>query len=68
MLRGFDSAASPVDSPNSVNWRVAFPMSGRSARGNGDFGGQYLAYAYPCPSNTRDVTIASAGRGAEAVG
>ena len=40
----------------------------RSARGSGDFGGQYLACVYPCPSNTRDVTIAGAGLGAEAVG
>lgn len=40
----------------------------RSARGSGDFGGQYLACVYPYPSNTRDVTIASAGRGAETVG
>jgi hypothetical protein len=34
----------------------------------GDFGGQYLVCVCPCPSNTRDVTIASAGRGAEVVG
>lgn len=29
MRRVSDSAASPVDSPNSVNWRVAFPLSGQ---------------------------------------
>jgi hypothetical protein len=29
MRRVSDSAASPADSPKSVNWRVAFPMSGQ---------------------------------------
>ena len=68
MLRVLDSAASPDDSPKSVIWRVAFPMSGQ-----GRHAGVVISEVNTWPACTpvfcftRDLTVAGARLGAKMV-